>query len=218
MTNVVDQQSSQEKHTYPEYPLLPVKGMILFPNMPSPLAIGKRRSITLMNAAMQEGEDIVVAGIKPEGLEKEEPGAEDLYRIGTLARTYKMLKLHENYYQVIVQGIERVRIHTFTQDEPFLKAQVESIMEDRTSDQEVEALGINLRKLFDRYLELENSSFPVELFTSSESHPADLAYLVATHTNIDVSVQQELLEIDDIKSRLRRLITVLTKKLEKMLV
>ena len=197
-----------------EYAILPVKGVILYPGMPSPLAIGKERSISLITHAMQENANIVVVGVKPEAADKTEPDEDDLYTVGTVARTYKMLKIHENYYQVIVQGIERVHLTTITQHEPYFKARIKPLVDDRTLDQEIEALGINLRKLFDRYLELENTGFPVDLFTGSESHPADLAYLVAGHTNLDVHIQQELLEIDDLNLRLRRLVELLTQKMD----
>ncbi len=214
MENKIKKDPTFEARNDQSCAVLPVKGMVLFPNMPSPLAIGKERSVSLMNSAVKDNANIVVVGIRPESLEKEEPGPKDLYPVGTLAHTYKMLKLHENYYQVIVQGLKRVRLESFTQEDPFIRAQVTPIEEDRTYDQEVEALGINVRKLFDRYLELENSGFPVDLFATQDTHPADLAYLVASHTNLDVPIQQELLEIDNLKNRLRRLVQILTQKME----
>lgn len=208
--------SGPNENSREEYGVLPVKGLVLFPNVPSPLAIGKDRSIKLINTTLKKNKNIVVIGIKPEALEKEEPEPDDLYSLGTVARAYKLIKLNDNYYQIIIQGISRVKIINFTQVQPFLKAQVEEIEEDRTNDKEVEALGINLKGLFDRYLELANSNFPVELFTSQDNHPADLGYLVAAHIELDVSTQQNLLEIMDLKVRLKTITQLLSKKLEAM--
>ncbi len=197
-----------------EYGVLPVKGLVLFPHAPAPLAIGKDRSIRLINNTLKENQDIVVVGIKPEALEKEEPAPDDLYTVGTLARAYKMIKLNENYYQIVFQGISRVEILDYTQVNPYLRARVRDVEEDRSRDRQVEALDINLRKLFDRYLQLTNINFPVDLLTGHDQHPADLSYTIAAHMDLDVALQQEILEMSDLKERLQILIQLLSNKLD----
>ena len=167
-------------------PILPLRNSVFFPGGVLPLAVGRQKTIALIKDAVRDEQ--VIGVVTQRRAEEEDPGAADLYTVGTVARIVKLLKMGEDNYSLVVQGLARFRVLDLVQETPYLKARVEPV-EDKTSvdDVEVEALAINLKKLAREVIELmpELPTAATEL-VDSITHPGHLADLIAA--NVDVPI------------------------------
>ncbi len=194
-------------------PILPLRGVVVFPQTAVPLTIGQARSINLV--------DDVVAGNRFVGLvaaknpELEVPGPEDLYRIGTLATVHRLLRAPDGTIRLLVQGVERFRLVEFTQTDPYLMARIERLPETVEQGLEVEALARNARDQFSAIADLI-PSFPRELVASIESieDPLQTVYAIANFQRIELKDAQELLEIDSTADKLRKMVNFLVRETE----
>jgi len=184
----------QGEHAIPsELPVLPVKGMVLFPEMAIPVLVGKDTSKKLVDEALVGDRLVVIVSLKDQAVE--DPAPEHLYSIGTVAQIVKKITLPNDTYQVIIRGMKKTRILDYSQTEPYLKAKILVLEENLEVDKETEAMILNIQKLFQRVIEL--SSLPPELgvVVMNVDEPSDLAYLVASNLDISAEQKQELLEI-----------------------
>ncbi len=194
-------------------PILPLRGVIVFPLTAVPLTIGQQRSIKLV--------DDVVAGTRYIGLvaardpNLETPGADDLYTIGTLATIHRLLRAPDGTIRLLVQGVERFKINEFTQSEPYLMARIERLPETIETGIEVDALARNARDQFSAIAELI-PSFPRELISSITSieEPLQTVYSIINFQRIELDEAQKLLEIDSVTEKLKRLINFLVRETE----
>jgi Lon protease-like protein len=195
-------------------PILPLRNSVFFPGGVLPLAVGRTKTIALIKDAVRD--DQVIGVVTQKKAEEEDPGADDLHTVGTVARIVKLLKMGEDNYSLVVQGLARFKIDEITQEQPYLKARVTAI-EDGTSaeDVEVEALSINLKKLAREVIELtpELSSAATEL-VESIAHPGHLADLIAANIDVPIEEKQQVLETVDLKSRMNLVLEVLNRKRE----
>src|SRR6266849_2893773 len=127
-------------------PILPLRNSVFFPGGLLPLAVGRQKTIALIKDAVRD--DQVIGVVTQRKAEEEDPGAADLHSMGTVARIAKLLKMGEDKYSLLVQGLARFRVVELVQEHPYLKARIEPV-EDKTPSEEVEveALGINLKKI-----------------------------------------------------------------------
>ena len=136
--------------------------------------------------------------------------------MGTVARIVKLLKMGEDNYSLVVQGLARFRVLELVQEAPYLKARVEAV-EDKTSAEnvEVEALGINLKKLAREVIELmpELPAAATEL-VESITHPGHLADLIAANVDVPIEEKQAVLETVDLKARMKLVLELLNRKRE----
>jgi len=147
--------------------------------------------------------------------ELEEPGPDDVYRVGTAAVVHRLRKAADGTILLFVQGMERIRIVEFTHTEPYLRARVEP-MPDKVEDSiELEALSRNILDLFRRLVNLV-PHIPDEMMmmVMNIEDPRQLAYLIATSLRMDIADAQEVLELDDVRDKLRKLTVILTRELE----
>jgi ATP-dependent Lon protease len=165
-------------------PILPLRNSVFFPGGVLPLAVGRAKTIALIKDAVRDEQ--VIGVVTQRKAEEEDPGAADLYPVGTVARVVKLLKMGEDNYSLVVQGLARFKVLELVQEAPYLKARIDAV-EDKTNidDVEVEALGINLKKLAREVIELmpELPAAATEL-VDSITHPGHLADLIAA--NVDV--------------------------------
>ncbi len=199
-----------------ELALLPLRDTVLFPQSILPLAAGRPSSLNLIEDAVRGGHLIGVFTQRDPATE--EPQGADLYRIGTLAAIHKVLKQPDGTVRLIVQGLARVRLVEVTQVRPYLKARVEEPSEapPPAADLETEALVRNAATLFRQIVAL-SPLLPDELaaVTQNVSEPGPLADLIAASLPaLNSRVKQELLETTDVKARLARLVSALTKEAE----
>ena len=194
-------------------PILPLLGVVVFPQTVLPLSVAEPRSIRLIDA-VAAGERLVglVAARDPE---KDLPGPDDLYTVGTLAAIPRLLRTPDGTIRVLAQGLLRFRIDSFDSTEPFLTAHVSPAPETLNDGLEVEALTRTVSDQFTRLGELV-PSIPEELISSALAvdSPLQLVYAVATSLRLSLEDQQALLELDTLTEKLHLLMVRLGKELE----
>jgi ATP-dependent Lon protease len=196
-----------------ELPILPLRGLVVYPFTAIPLTVGQARSIKLV--------DDVIAGNKLVGLvtardpEMETPGPDDVYRVGTLATIHRLFRAPDGTIRLLVQGLKRIALDEFTTTEPYLKARVHDAPEQTEDTLQIEALVRTIVDQFTRMADLV-PSIPSELISSTLNvdDPLQLVYSVATYVRIDLKEAQILLEMPDVESKLRHLMGLLSKELE----
>src|ERR671924_1429576 len=195
-------------------PILPLRNSVFFPGGVLPLAVGRQKTIALIKDAVRDEQ--VIGVVTQRRAEEEDPGAADLYTVGTVARIVKLLKMGEDNYSLVVQGLARFRVLDLVQESPYLKARIDPV-EDKTSvdDVEVEALAINLKKLAREVIELmpELPAAATEL-VESITHPGHLADLIAANVDVPIEEKQAVLETVDLKARMKLVLELLNRKRE----
>ena len=209
-----EEDSKAEGQKYPDVlPILPLRGVVVYPNTAVPLTVGQPRSIKLV--------DDVVAGDKLVGLvaaldpEKEMPGPNELYRVGTIATVHRLLRAPDGTVRLLVQGMDRFRLREFVEEEPYLRARIELAPETPEEGIEVDALARNARDQFQQITQMI-PSFPDELAGSitSVEDPLQTAYTIANFQRMALKDSQELLELDSIYEKLKKLIGLLVREAE----
>ncbi len=196
-----------------ELPILPLRGMVVYPVTAVPLTVGQARSVKLIDDAVLEKKIIgLVASRNPE---LEEPGPEECYTVGTAAAVQRLLRLPDGTVRLIVLGLERIRIDEYTQTTPYLKARVSRVKETQDESVEMEALKRKALELFSRLVELI-PGVPDELASMAASieDPRQLVYAITTYIRIELADAQEILELDDVSAKLRKVVALLTHELE----
>ncbi|MCF6278533.1 MAG: LON peptidase substrate-binding domain-containing protein, partial [Anaerolineales bacterium] len=203
---------NMEEISYPDVlPILPLRGVVVYPQTAVPLTVGQPRSVRLVDDVV--GKDKLVGLVASRNPELETPGPNDLYNVGTIATVHRLLRAPDGTIRLLVQGIERFRLTEFVEEEPYLKAKVELIPEIIESGLEIEALARNARDQFAQITEMI-PSFPEELVASISilEDPLETAYTIANFQRIDLADAQRLLEIDSTDAKLRKLIGLLTRE------
>ncbi len=196
-------------------PILPLFDAALFPKMVLPLIVMKAESIQLIDEAMSKNRIIgLLVSKKTEDLDNLSP-KQDLHQIGTSAMILKMAKTDDNRAQLLVQGLGRFRVIEFMPGKPYPLAQVEHIREKDTKDTEIEALMANIINIFTRAVEL-SPGMPSEIAAMAQSiqEPGTLADMVASSINSTTVEKQSILELFDIKPRLKEVNKLLNHQLE----
>ncbi|MDQ3412215.1 MAG: endopeptidase La [Chloroflexota bacterium] len=194
-------------------PILPLRGTVVFPLTVVPLAAAQPRSLRLIDQVMSG--DRTVALVMQKDADQEGAGPDDVYPIGTIATIHQMMRVPDGSVRLAVQGLERMRILEFIEEEPFLIARVERAPELAEESVEVQALTRNTLELFQRLVSLV-SHLPDELVTAALNvdDPRHLVYLVATNLRMDPEERQHLLELDSIQDKLGALNAFIAKELE----
>ena len=194
-------------------PVLPLRETVPFPETLTPLAIGQERSLQLVNDVLAGSRTLVmVASRDPE---KEDPGPEDLYRVGVAGVVARMLKVPDGTLRILVHGAQRVVLGEYVTTEPYLVARVTESPDEVVASPELEALHRNVQTTFSQIIE-ELPYLPEELqvAVANLDGPAELAHLIAGALRISTEERQELLEELSVVKRLRRLSEVLARELE----
>jgi ATP-dependent Lon protease len=194
-------------------PILPLRGVVVYPQTGVPLTIGQPRSVRLVDDAIAGGRLVgLVASRDPE---KENPGPEDLYKIGTVASVHRLFRAPDGTMRLLVQGLARFRLGEFVSTEPYLKAKIELYPEFEEDGLEVEALARSVRNQFQRIAELLGT-IPQELVSSilDLDNALQSVYLVANFQRMELAQAQEILELDSLRDKLRKLVEFLTHEIE----
>ncbi len=209
--------SDEQELTIPhDLPILPLRGVVVYPMMWLPLTIGQERSIRLVDDALTEAPAQRIIGLfAARNAEVEEPPPDQIYEIGTAALVHRMLKAPDGTIRLIVQGLERIRIRRYVQNNPYLRGDVEILPDEWESSLEQEALMRTTLELFRRLVSLV-PHMPEELETAAinAADARQLAYLVAASVRMEPAQAQEILEINPVKEKLVKLNALLTKELE----
>jgi len=212
-TQLLDSNQPQLK-TPDILPILPLRGLVVYPETAVPLTIGQPRSIRLVDDVVA-GEDRLIGLIASRDPELEIPEPKDLFEIGTVAMIHRLFRAPDGTIRLLVQGTARFRLGDFLQQEPYLKANIHLIPEAEEEGVEVEALARNARDQFAHIGELI-TSIPRELVASVQAieDPLQTVYTIANFQRMDLTVAQALLELDSVKEKLHKLVTILTREIE----
>jgi ATP-dependent Lon protease len=197
-----------------ELPILPLRGVVVYPQTAVPLTIGQPRSIRLVDDVMA-GEDRLIGLVASKDPELDAPAPEDLYPVGTVAIVHRLFRAPDGTIRLLVQGIARFHLKEFVHLEPYLKAQIELFPEVMEDDLEVEALARNARDQFEHIAEMI-PSIPRELVASvvGLEDPLQTIYTIANFQRMDLDDAQELLALDPVLEKLKKLVTILTHEVE----
>lgn len=194
-------------------PILPLRGLVVYPQTAVPLTIGQPRSIRLVDDAMMS--DKIIGLVTSKNPELENPGPDDLYETGTVAIIHRMFRAPDGTIRLLVQGINRFRLEEFTSTEPYLQARIQLAPETEETGLEIEALARNARDQFTHIAEMI-PSFPRELVASISAieDPLQTTYTIANFQKMDLAEAQKLLDIDVVSEKLRRLVGILAHEAE----
>ena len=195
------------------FPVLPLRDVIVFPNMVIPLFVGREKSIESLEAAMDANKQIMLVAQKSADLD--DPKDADVYRYGTLATILQLLKLPDGTIKVLVEGASRAEIVGEIYGDTYLEARVKIIDEDFTDDREIEILSRSVIDSFDQYVKLNKKIAP-EVMTSLSGidDPSRLADTIAAHMVLKMEEKQSILEINDVKSRIEKIINLIESELD----
>lgn len=201
---------SKEKE---QLPLLPLRGLLVFPNMVLHLDVGRERSVKALEEAMVGDNRIVLMAQKDAKVD--EPAEADLFTVGTVALIKQMIKLPGGTIRVLVEGLTRAAIARYLHTEPFFKVEALLIPEETVKTPEVEALRRSLIYQFEQYLKASRRVPPETLATvSGIEDPGRLADIIASHLSLKIHQKQELLEAAPAKERLEKLSEILNREME----
>ena len=196
-------------------PVLPLRDVVVYPHMAIPLFVGREKSIKALAAGMQDDKRILLVAQRT--ADTDDPGAEDVYAVGTLATILQMLKLPDGTVKVLVEGQQRAAILRMEMNGPFVTAECTPLPPDETgdADKEIDALTRSTLAQFEQYVKL-NKKVPAELLPSlaSMDNPGRLADSIAAHLNLKLEDKQQVLEIADPKARLEHVLSQLESEID----
>jgi ATP-dependent Lon protease len=203
-----------EEHIPKQLPVLPLRGLVVYPQTAVPLTIGQPRSVRLVDDVMS-GDDRLIALITSRNPDLDNPGPQDLYSVGTVAMVHRMFRAPDGTIRLVVQGLARCRLLEFIQEEPYLKAVIEMAPETVEDSLELEAMARNVRNQFEHIADMV-PSVPRELVTSvlSIEDALQTVYTIANFQRMDLEEAQYLLEMDSTSEKLHRLVGILAREVE----
>ncbi|MBU0672089.1 MAG: endopeptidase La [Candidatus Margulisbacteria bacterium] len=195
-----------------ELPLIPLRNIVVFPQMIVPLFIGRSQSVKALEDIMAKEKMLVFASQKRE--EEEDPKPKDISKIGTLAEIVQMMPLPDGTTKILVEGICRVRIDDYKQETPYFRVEISRIDDPEEISLEAEALVRSIIKQFEEYVKL-NRRIPPETLMSiiNVDNPGRLADLVASYLSLRVDEKQEILEAIKVEKRLKKLSEIMEKEI-----
>lgn len=195
-------------------PLIPLRGITIFPYMVLHFDVGRDKSILALEEAMESCQEIFLVAQKEAKLE--DPEENDIFEIGAICNVKQILKLPGNTVRVLVEGIDRGRINKYIQNAPFFKAEIEILKDEECKeDKKCEALLRNLRKAFDEYIKL-SGNIPTEALISLDDmeSPGRLADVISSYLMLKQEKKQELLEAYDVLERLEKLLIIINNEID----
>jgi len=194
-------------------PLLPVRDNVYFPHMLFPLFVGREKSVRALEEATAARRYILL--VAQRDMTVEDPDPEDLFRVGVVAEALQILKVPDGTVRVMLEGLERVQILRFLQEEPFFRVQVRPLRSRQVRSLEVEAL---MRSITSQFEQLVNNgrNVPPEVLINviNIDDPGKLADTITPYLPLRVEQKQEILETTDVQERLEKLSLILKKELE----
>ena len=184
-------------------PVLPLRDIVVFPHMIVPLFVGREKSVRALEAVMKDDKQILLVAQKNAG--QDDPGADDLFQIGTISTVLQLLKLPDGTVKVLVEGGRRARVAGFKETAPYFEAFVEKIEEPPVEGRETEALARTVVAQFEQYIKLNKKIAPEVLVSVNQIEDASkLADTIASHLGLKIPEKQELLELPSVAARLEK--------------
>lgn len=194
-------------------PLLPLRDVVVFPNMVIPLFVGRPKSIKALENAMESGKNIVLVAQKDAAME--DPQTEDIYSVGILASILQLLKLPDGTVKVLVEGEQRVSIEEYDQLDEFFSARVAPMVSTPVTENEADVLIRTLMTEFENFTKLSGKVAPEVLTTlAGIDDPSRLADSIAAHLELQIDDKQQILELDSVLARLERLLRIIEDEMD----
>ncbi|HEY0941878.1 MAG TPA: LON peptidase substrate-binding domain-containing protein, partial [Steroidobacter sp.] len=189
-------------------PVLPLRDVVVYPHMVIPLFVGREKSILALDQAMRSGKQILLVAQKQADVD--DPSAQDLYRLGTVATILQLLKLPDGTVKVLVEGAERAKIEKLVTGQYF-SADISPFKDIENYDErEMDVLARSVTSQFEQYVKL-NRKVPPEVLTALAGieQPGRLADNVAAHMSLKLDAKQKVLEIQDVRKRLEHILALI---------
>ena len=186
------------------YPLLPLRDIVIFPHMIVPLFVGREKSVKALDKAMNDDRQIVLLTQKDPALDN--PSAEEMHTVGTLGSVVQLLRLPDGTVKALVEGLKRVKIKQFSDNNGCFEAQIEDIPDKINAKDDINAFMRSLMTQFEEYVRL-NKKIPPEILLSigQIEDPSKLADVIASHLSLKLTDRQNLLETQNVFTRLELL-------------
>ena len=204
----------QDEKTYRDIPILPLRGLLVFPYTVIHLDVGRKKSINAIEETMLGSKEIFLATQKE--AQTDEPSEEDIYEVGTVAEIRQVLKMPGGTMRVLVEGLHRARIKTFLPNENFMEVSIEEFKNEPVKkDAETEALMRTVVYQFEQYVRM-SKKIPPETVVSvvAIEEPGRLADVIASHLNLRIPEKQAVLEQMEVGKRLNYVCEILAKEME----
>lgn len=186
------------------YAVLPLRDIVVFPHMIVPLFVGREKSVKALESVMNDSKKILLVTQKSPS--EDDPTSDDIHRIGTIGSILQLLKLPDGTVKVLVEGLDRVEISSFTAQPDFIEAHVVPMMDSSTKGDELDALSRAVVAQFEQYVKL-NKKIPPEVIVSVNQieEPSKMADTIASHMALKIDEKQELLAISNASDRLEKI-------------
>ena len=196
-----------KKQDIASFPGISLRDVVVFPSMVIPLFVGREKSITALNIAMDSSKEIILIAQKK--ADQDDPTIDDLYRVGTVAKILQLLKLPDGTVKVLVEGIKRIKIKEI-RDENCFYVIPEINVENEFNERELDILSRALVSQFEQYIKL-NKKIPTEILNtvSNIEDYEKLCYTIAAHIQVKINIKQKMLEIGDPKLKSEFILEVL---------
>jgi len=203
----------QPAETLNEYPLLPLRDVVVYPHMVIPLFVGREKSIDALEEAMRSDKQVLLVAQRQAS--EDDPGADDVYRVGTVASVLQLLKLPDGTVKVLVEGGHRVKVEEIQEGDGHYRATVSPLASEELPEAEAEALVRSAMSQFEQYVSV-SKKVPNEVMTSLSGidEPGRLADTIAAHMSLDLPQKQELLETVSVKERLEHLLGLMDSEID----
>lgn len=195
-------------------PLIPLRGITIFPNMVMHFDVGREKSIAAVESAMEQQADLFLSSQKDPNME--EPELEDIQEIGTICKVKQLLKLPNNIIRVLVEGIERAKLINIEVNEEYMEATIEKLEEVQDIDkQEIEAYVKMLKKSFNKYIRISEGgkATNINLFEQVNDY-SELTDVVASYVIIDEDKKQEILQELNVIRRIEKLLAIIENEID----
>lgn len=194
-------------------PLLPLRGLLVYPSMVLHLDVGREKSIKALEQAMIDDHMILLCSQSEINIE--EPTQEDIYQVGTIAKVRQMLKLPNGTIRVLVEGVNRAEIEQYLPNENYYEVLARELHEGQTNDSELDALMRAVLSQFEHYINLSKKVTPETLAAVSDiDQPGRLADVITSHLSLKIKDKQEILETVEVRPRLEKLLDFLNNERE----
>ncbi|MFJ5670286.1 endopeptidase La [Bacillus safensis] len=189
-------------------PLLPLRGLLVYPTMVLHLDVGREKSVQALEQAMMNDHMIFLATQREISID--EPGEEEIFKVGTYTKIKQMLKLPNGTIRVLVEGLNRAQIESYMELEDYTSVDIKELVEEELKDAEAEALMRTLLDHFDQYIKISKKISAETYATVTDiEEPGRMADIVASHLPLKLKDKQEVLETVDVKKRLNRVISLI---------
>jgi ATP-dependent Lon protease len=194
-------------------PLIPLRGLSIFPYMVLHFDVGRKKSIKALEAAMAKDQRIFLT--TQFDIDNDSPESTDFYKVGTICKIKQMLKLPGDAIRVLVEGIQRAEVELITEEEPYFRVEVKTYLDSLEIDKETRALMRSAVSAFEKYIAISNRVSPdVILSVSAIDEPGRLSDIIAAQITLKTEQKQELINAIDVKERLEHLLKILLTEIE----